>query len=1016
MWQTRKTRLGVVGQSTGFRMCLSRRKASYLLKIFFLVIVLFYKEVNLADAESVDLGEKAVLNCSLGAFNLTRADNKPLPQNSYQDGSLLHIPHAQCSSSGTYVCNNTNSTANTQLTVKGPPGDIDITIQDKTSSSASISWSITSIGCWNVSYSIRWEIYNEPNTTNRSVGYRTSYRLTDLKPYKKYALSLKAMNKDGEKWKNDLFWTDIAAPSEPYDVTAYQHNAVIVVRWKKPHNENGPLDQLRYKLVYKNTVVNDSIRDEVNISTPSYNLSNVLPGTTYQISVQACNSAGCSESSRAVNVTTDKKGDNNSSGGKGNGDDSFPSIAVVVISIILVAVVICVVLFLRHYYHCKMPLRGFFSFEDAIQQHSSQRIGSYRRTSDKHEPIPYEAFRSHVKHLHADCDYKFFMEFEALQGVHEKNKRLTWVQSQKPENQMKNRFANVVAYDHSRVVLSLTENDQSSHYINANYVDTYNAMNAYIATQGPLAKTISDFWRMIWEQNCRVIVMITNIIEKGRHKCAMYWPTKNRKTENHGPLTITFVQEETFAYYSIRTFEIKPNKDGTHYTQYMHGTMFDSSASTNMLLDESLDPLDDEVKPMMVKQFHFTGWPDHGAPEPGFEFPVLDLIMKSTACVVPGTGPLVVHCSAGVGRSGAFIVIDSMIKRIHDNGDLDIFNFLAHIRNQRNHLVQEECQYIFIHDTLAEYIACNFVISLPIKALKDHVRMMRMPISIQPPVKSKLDLEYERIQSIKIKEYNLKEVKKPCNITKNRSHEVIPVDSSRVRLYPRPGEEGSDYINASYIDGFTRREAFIATQHPLQSTTMDYWRMIWQENCRSIVMLLSEKEWDKDVFPSYLPAVHDTAHFGDYEVTMESETARGDFIIRDLKLISTKDPSVIRQIRHFHFLHWPEHGQPWSGQTVLQLVSKVEEWESEVEKNSHQFDIIGPIVVHCNNGIGRTGVYCALHALWQQIAQEKLVSVYQTAWLQGHQRPKFLPIKAQYEMLYDTLIEYIDADCSLYLV
>ncbi|EDO31805.1 predicted protein, partial [Nematostella vectensis] len=573
----------------------------------------------------------------------------------------------------------------------------------------------------------------------------------------------------------------------------------------------------------------------------------------------------------------------------------------------------------------------------------------------KHEPIPYEAFRSHVKHLHADCDYKFFMEFE---GVHEKNKRLTWVQSQKPENQMKNRFANVVAYDHSRVVLSLTENDQSSHYINANYVDTYNAMNAYIATQGPLAKTISDFWRMIWEQNCRVIVMITNIIEKGRHKCAMYWPTKNRKTENHGPLTITFVQEETFAYYSIRTFEIKPNKDGTHYTQ-----------------------------PMMVKQFHFTGWPDHGAPEPGFEFPVLDLIMKSTACVVPGTGPLVVHCSAGVGRSGAFIVIDSMIKRIHDNGDLDIFNFLAHIRNQRNHLVQEECQYIFIHDTLAEYIACNFVISLPIKALKDHVRMMRMPISIQPPVKSKLDLEYEVTfgKSFRVTFGNLFY---ECNLQKVTIDNFFSeFDSSRVRLYPRPGEEGSDYINASYIDGFTRREAFIATQHPLQSTTMDYWRMIWQENCRSIVMLLSEKEWDKDVFPSYLPAVHDTAHFGDYEVTMESETARGDFIIRDLKLISTKDPSVIRQIRHFHFLHWPEHGQPWSGQTVLQLVSKVEEWESEVEKNSHQFDIIGPIVVHCNNGIGRTGVYCALHALWQQITQEKLVSVYQTAWLQGHQRP-----------------------------
>ncbi|CAH3148757.1 unnamed protein product [Pocillopora meandrina] len=538
----------------------------------------------------------------------------------------------------------------------------------------------------------------------------------------------------------------------------------------------------------------------------------------------------------------------------------------------------------------------------------------------KHGAIPVENFAAHVKLMHTDGDYRFNQEFESLQSVHVKSK--TWINSEKPENQSKNRYNNIVAYDHSRVILSLTENEPDSHYINGNYVDSFKKVNAYIATQGPMANTIKDFWRMVWEQNCTVVVMITNIIEKGRHKCAMYWPSKQAKSEAHGPLRVTYLDEEAFAHYTLRRFEVKPVEHSTHYSQ---------------------DATEDEVKPMIVCQYHFTGWPDHGAPDHGCEYPALDFIFKSSAASQEGAGPIIVHCSAGVGRSGAYIVIHSMMKRMIEMRDVNIFDFVAQIRQQRNHLVQEECQYIFVHDALLHFIESGFQLSIPIDELKDHVQKLRKNCSST----SGLEVEFEDLSAIQVRYYNLKQAKRGCNLAKNRSVDYIPADSSRVELYPRPREEGSDYINATYLAGFWKSEAYIATQYPLAETTDDFWRMVWQENCRSLVMLLSKAEMEEGFYHRYLPPLNETTRFGDYEVTADSEATRGDILITELRMVSIKDPSEYRNIQHFHFLHWPEDGNPWSGQTILQLICKVDSWEREVRLNAKPFEVIGPVVVHC---------------------------------------------------------------------
>lgn len=719
----------------------------------------------------------------------------------------------------------------------------------------------------------------------------------------------------------------------------------------------------------------------------------------FNVTVESVSPGG---STQVDNITPGDSGENNSTTETTPSSNPSAGSTMVDAGIIVLAVVLAVLvviaaigasLVLRRRLHCccKLYCNGFFS----VQTDPSPASPTKRRTSLigvsklKHGAVQVDDFARHVKSLHLDDDYRFNQEFESLKNVHLKIR--SWSHSDRPENQAKNRYGNIVAYDHSRVILSPMENEAESHYINANYVDSSEKVNAYIATQGPMANTINDFWRMVWEENCTVVVMITNIIEKGRHKCAMYWPSRQTKTEVHGPLRITHLDEEAFAFYTVRRFEVEPVDLSSHYCQ---------------------DMAEDEVKPMTVCQYHFTGWPDHGAPDVGCEYPALSFILKSASSSEDGAGPIIVHCSAGVGRSGAYIVIHSMAKRMNASGDVNVFDFLSHIRQQRNHLVQEECQYVFVHDALLHYIESDYKLAIPADDLKDYVQKLRKNLSTT----SRLDVEIEHLAAIQVKHYNLKQAKRGCNIAKNRSVDYIPADSARVELFPRPREEGSDYVNATYLPGFWKSQAFIATQYPLEDTTDDFWRMIWQENCRSVVMLVSKTELEQDYYHSYLPTAYETKRFGEYEVTVDSVQTLGDIAISEMRMATIKDPSEYRKVRHFHFLRWPEDGNPWSGQTILQLIDKVDNWEKEIKVLAKPFEVIGPIVVHCNYGIGRTGVYCILHTMYHQIAREKSVSIYQMARLYNHLRPQCISDKGHYEFCYDTLVEYIEAGCSIHLV
>lgn len=312
--------------------------------------------------------------------------------------------------------------------------------------------------------------------------------------------------------------------------------------------------------------------------------------------------------------------------------------------------------------------------------------------------------------------------------------------------------------DHSRVHLRPPSGQKKSlDYINANFIDGYHKTRAFIGTQGPLPGTFDCFWRMIWEQRVAIIVMITNLVERGRRKCDMYWPKDG--VETYGVIQVRFIQEEVMATYTVRTFQIKHLK---------------------------LKKKKQAASEKLVYQYHYTNWPDHGTPD--HPLPVLNFVKKSADANPRDAGPIVVHCSAGVGRTGTYIVLDAMLRQIEQKLVVNVFAFLRHIRNQRNFLVQTEEQYIFIHDALVEAIASgetNFKADI-IMDIKDDFELLMS--------------HFKLMTQFQAKDVHIASATKTVNLIKNRSS-LLPLEGSRVHLTPRPGEEGSDYINATWLQG-----------------------------------------------------------------------------------------------------------------------------------------------------------------------------------------------------------------------
>uniref|UniRef100_A0A7N8YB56 protein-tyrosine-phosphatase n=1 Tax=Mastacembelus armatus TaxID=205130 RepID=A0A7N8YB56_9TELE len=512
----------------------------------------------------------------------------------------------------------------------------------------------------------------------------------------------------------------------------------------------------------------------------------------------------------------------------------------------------------------------------------------------------------------------------------------------------------VYSYDRHRVKLHSLLADPSSDYVNANYID--------VSHPPALKEMIYDFWRMVWQENCFSIVMITKLVEVGRMKCCKYWPDD---TELYGDIKITLLKTETLAEYTVRTFAMERRGYPAKHE---------------------------------VCQFHFTSWPEQGVPYHATG--LLAFLRRVKASTPPDAGPVVVHCSMGAGRTGCYIVLDVMLDMAECEGVVDIYNCVKTLCSRRINMIQTEEQYVFIHDAILEACLCGET-AIPVNEFALTYKEM-LKVDSQSNT-SQLREEFQTLNSVTphldVEECSISLM--PRNREKNRSMDVLPPDRSLAFLVTTEGES-SNYINAALADSFLRPAAFVVTPHPLPGTTTDFWRLIYDYGCTSVVML-NQLNQSNSAWPclQYWPEPG-LQQFGPMTVELLSRTADDDVIIRLFRVQNiTRLQEGQLVVRHFQFLRWsPYRDVPDSKKAFLSLLAQVHNWQRECGE--------GRTVVHCLNGGGRSGTFCACTMILEMIRHHSMVDVFFAAKTLRNSKPNMVETMEQYRFCYELAQEYLD--------
>ncbi|XP_069128593.1 receptor-type tyrosine-protein phosphatase epsilon-like [Argopecten irradians] len=512
-----------------------------------------------------------------------------------------------------------------------------------------------------------------------------------------------------------------------------------------------------------------------------------------------------------------------------------------------------------------------------------------------------------------------------------------------PENKTKNRYKHVFPYDTTRVCL-VKEAGDTSDYINASYINGFEKIHQYVAAQGPMRTTVIEFWKMMWQLGSTKIVMVTNLIESGKTKCQQYWPSKG--TENFGIITVTMKREENFGTFVIRYFKV--SKDTVTRS---------------------------------VTQFHYTDWPDQKAPPSATS--LVQFYRKVESLIQPPDVPLVVHCSAGIGRTGTYIALACLVQEVTATGYVSVTRCVETLRRQRLNMVQTTKQFVFIHEALLEHL--HGYTAIPVSEFKPNLR--------EPQE------EYRILQSVapKLPESAFLDGKKEENKSKNRYSNLLPVDKHRPIL-STPVEGTNDYINAVFLSDGSKHMQYLSTQMPLPNTVIDFWRLVHEQHVASIVMLNTDNDQQDATLGVYWPTEEQPLTIGPFVVTEQSRSTNDLTDVYTLSLQYKQEvPTIVRQFRSSV---WPDsEACPKSAKEFLKLLGLVREWQS-----SHQ----GPLLVHCTNGLDKSGLYCVLDSILQSAEVTKLVDIHTTIKQMRRAQPQIIINETQYRFCYQAISEYLE--------
>ncbi|XP_046542684.1 uncharacterized protein LOC124253012 [Haliotis rubra] len=524
-----------------------------------------------------------------------------------------------------------------------------------------------------------------------------------------------------------------------------------------------------------------------------------------------------------------------------------------------------------------------------------------------------------------------------------------------PEHRPKNRFKSLYPYDHSRVVLQKTPGNKHSDYINANYIDTYTRKKAFIATQGPMPKTVGDFWRMVWQEETDIIVMLTRLKEGIEVKCEKYWP-EEKKRLTLGYLTITNDGVTERPDYCIRRITID-HKKLNERRQVMH--------------------------------LHYVSWPDHDVPStPAF----VRFWKVFSAMADDSKTPVVVHCSTGVGRTGTFIALEALVERARQEGVVDVNDFVLKMCADRVSMVQTKEQYLFLHQVVLEALYSDMT-QMTLATFESQFSADNLEIA-SASEEAILKKEWEKLNELK-DEWNASETKGallPENRRKNRSKDILPADKYRP-LLTLPVAESNDYINGVFVPTETRQKCLLATQLPLSSTVVDFWRMVFDHNVQTIVSLVSEECSAQADEALFWPKTNEVLECGPFRVK-KLESMNKAMALK--VLLKDSDESTNKEVMLLFVSDW-EEGEDTPTNTS-QFLCLINDLDSRIAA--------GNIAVMCMDGASKCGLLCAVLNIIQRLKQDQEIDVYLAVRLLQTVKPNFVTSFAQYQFCYRVIKEY----------
>ncbi|PIK48419.1 putative receptor-type tyrosine-protein phosphatase epsilon [Apostichopus japonicus] len=572
------------------------------------------------------------------------------------------------------------------------------------------------------------------------------------------------------------------------------------------------------------------------------------------------------------------------------------------------------------------------------------------RTFERDQQIP-NVCSSRGKTIHRHELPSYVKEQHLKGGFHDEYKELIQGKymscsvAEAKINERKNRFKNIITYDHSRVVLPLENGDHSTDYINASYIHGYKKQNAFIACQGPNKASLHDFWRMIWHEKCTKIIMVTLPVENGKIKCLTYWPDTEGAPQQYSSISVEKTGETASINLIIRRFKLQ--------------------------LGSSIHE---------VTQYHYFGWPDMKVPRSADI--LWNIIDEFEIDEDEKSPPIVVHCSAGCGRTGTVIALASLRKMMKQERAIDVFNFVNNMRKQRPLMVQVVEQYQFIYESLLIYSYVGKP-STPVDDFHVNLKKWKAVTSLHKP--TGLQRQFNMLSFVNpFSEDSENQVGSLSeNIVKNRYPAIIPRNKFRPSLMTFVEDKAAtDYINASFCDGYSKKDLFISTQLPLPNTIVDFWRMVIDYEVATIVTFEADQ---LQTCLSYLPS-EGANQYGPFSVRVVDLTQEDGITTREVCIsmdhCTYQNKDGLRMVTNISL----------SLPSISSFVSLLEKTQAVQRQNQNR-----RIVVQCLDGVSQCGMFMAAYNCCTGIMVDKVIDLFTMVRKLRERRPEMVGTLEQYE-------------------